>query len=178
MTRFAGTLTLALVAAAVGCQSDSASQRQADPIRTTKQVSTRAADPLVSITALELEKELLQSVRDELAKYPEANLGTNAWRDMDQIVSDGVVRLQIDGMTQSRVALARKNVDRLAEKAAAVAKDSPNPNITRVELMAALSKLSPLYPYVVEVIPPAVAPVPGTPVDPPVPGDPRPGAAE
>jgi len=117
-------------------------------------------------TPAALVTELKSAIRMELAD-DDAPFGTNAWRDLDQLIDDGVARLEKDGMTTEKVTEARDAVRKLAERARKLAADSPNRNITRVELMAALSELSPLYPFVTEPIPVAVAPEPGTSIDPP-----------
>lgn len=172
------TLTLSLLLAglslSVGCKYDE------DRDRVTMQSTTQPADtqpatqpggdgaqtqPAADAAADDLAAELVQAVQDQLATH-DAQLGTNSIRDLEAIVREGVDRLKQDGMKKKGIATARENAKRWADKTAEIAGESVRSNITRVELMAALSQLSPLYPFVTEKVSPAVPPQPGTPIDP------------
>jgi len=125
-----------------------------------------AATAEAEVSAAALTRELRSAVRAGVGEDA-ARFGTNAWADLDQLIDDGVDRVFADGPTEQRVDEARANAGRLAEAARELAADSPRRNITRVELMGAVSELSPLYPYVTEPVAPVVPRVPGTPIDPP-----------
>lgn len=148
-----------------GCGDQSASQGDTSPANAhavSAQSQTKADVPSPDALKLQFAKAVSDSLADDRARF-----GSNAWRDLEQLISDGVDRMAADGLNTDEIKQARASLKQLTERARRLAADSVNPNITRVELMAALSELSPLEPFVTAPFPPVVPPVPGTAIDPP-----------